>query len=156
MQRSTPRMLCIGKYPCIRWCLLRSRCVLRKCFPRYQGKSWRRVYLNFSVSSGKISKEAQPRDFMNMISGRRIHLQLVPGISLSHISIQSRCGKPLAQKFLLFFRQTLLKLCLTRLVMWFLVITSSFNQYWISSRTLDRGWNNSKASWTRGYWLSFG
>ena len=24
-------MLCIGKYLCLRWCLLRSRCVLRKC-----------------------------------------------------------------------------------------------------------------------------
>lgn len=106
--------------------------------------------------SGKVSKETQPRDIMNMISDRRIHLYPVPGIFSSNISIQSRCGKPLAQKFPSLFHRTLLKLCLTRLVMWFLLIIFTFNQFWISSRTLDRAWNNFKASWTRSYWPLFG
>ena len=71
--------------------------------------------------SGKTSKDPQARDIMNMISGRRIHLRPVPMISSRNTSTQHLCGQPSARKSPLCFRQTLLKLCLILLAMWFLL-----------------------------------
>lgn len=111
---------------------------------------------NFFHFSGKTLKVAHTRDIMNTISGRMIHLRLVPLISFRNTSTRRRCRQPLAQRSPSCFRLTLLKLCLTRLVMWFPLLVSIFNHYWILSRTLDQAWNNSKALLTRGYGPSFG